>query len=101
MIAMRGKRDNQGKMFFTIDVEARVRADHPLRSLKRMVDRHLHSLQERFETAYARTGRPSVPPERLLKALLLQALYSIRSEPEKMPGTDPDQRHNDRFAAPC
>ncbi|HEX4130612.1 MAG TPA: transposase, partial [Pirellulales bacterium] len=72
------------------DVEARVRADHPLRSLKRIVDRHLHSLQERFEAAYARTGRPSVPPERLLKALLLQALYSIRSESQLVERIDTD-----------
>jgi hypothetical protein len=49
MIAMRGKRDNQGKMFFTIDVEARVRADHPLRSLKRIVDQSARSFRGRHE----------------------------------------------------
>jgi transposase len=61
-------------------VEDRIRPDHPLRDIKRRTDRILDSLHARFEAAYSATGRPSVPPERLLKALLLMALYSIRSE---------------------
>jgi transposase len=61
-------------------VEDRIRADHPLRDIKRRTDRILESLHPKFEAAYSTTGRPSVPPERLLKALLLMALYSVRSE---------------------
>ncbi len=67
-------------MFYTIDVEARIRADHPLRALKRRFDGALRGLDALFARAYSQQGRPSVPPERLLKALLLMALYSIRSE---------------------
>jgi transposase len=77
---MRGHLVPQGKLFFTIDVESRIRADHPLRSLKRTVDEILRGLSDKFAAAYSQVGRPSVPPERLLKALLLMALYSIRSE---------------------
>lgn len=77
---MRGQSDRQSAMFYVIDIESRIVADHPLRSIKRRVDEALRALSSRFAKAYSDTGRPSVPPERLLKALLLQALYSIRSE---------------------
>jgi transposase len=87
---MRGRQEPQGKLFFTIDVESRIRADHPLRALKRMVDDILRGLSERFEAAYSSTGRPSVPPERLLKALLLMALYSVRSERQLVERIDTD-----------
>lgn len=87
---MRGRREPQGKLFFTIDVESRIRADHPLRALKRTVDEILRDLGEQFEQAYSLIGRPSVPPERLLKALLLMALYSIRSERQLVERIDTD-----------
>lgn len=77
---MRGKTSRQPSMWYTIDLEEMVAADHPLRPIKRLVDAELSRMSERFSKAYSREGRPSVPPERLLKALLLQALYSIRSE---------------------
>lgn len=77
---MRGHADQQLPLFHTFEVEDRIRADHPLRDIKRRTDRILESLHPRFEAAYSTTGRPSVPPERLLKALLLMALYSVRSE---------------------
>lgn len=77
---MRGVKENQGELFFVIDVESRIRADHPLRALKKQVDSILRDLDEAFANAYSLKGRPGVPPERLLKALLLMALYSIRSE---------------------
>jgi transposase-like protein DUF772 len=54
--------------------------DHPLRSIRRMTDAALSRLSSRFDRLYASTGRPSIPPEQLLRALLLQSLYSIRSE---------------------
>jgi transposase len=87
---MRGRREPQGKLFFTIDVESRIRADHPLRALKRTVDGILRDLGEQFDEAYSSLGRPSVPPERLLKALLLMALYSIRSERQLVERIDTD-----------
>lgn len=77
---MRGHADHQLPLFHTFEVEDRIRADHPLRDIKRRADRILESLHPKFEAAYSTTGRPSVPPERLLKALLLMALYSVRSE---------------------
>lgn len=77
---MRGAADQQLPLFHVFEVEDRIRPDHPLRDIKRRTDRILGSLHEAFEAAYSRTGRPSVPPERLLKGLLLMALYSIRSE---------------------
>src|SRR5213083_3789192 len=60
--------------------EMRVRKDHPLRTIRAMVDEVLTQLSRRFDAMYARVGRPSIPPEKLLRAQLLQMLYSIRSE---------------------
>lgn len=77
---MRGRKDSQTQFFYSIDVEARIRRDHPLRALKRKIDEVLAGLDALLSQAYSAQGRPSVPPERLLKALLLMALYSIRSE---------------------
>jgi transposase len=87
---MRGKQSDQPQMFFTIDVESRIRRDHPLRGLKRTVDDILRELGPRFDAAYSPTGRPSVPPERLLKALLLMTLYSVRSERQLVERIDTD-----------
>lgn len=67
-------------MFFAIDVEAMIDASHPLRAIKSRVDAEPRSMSRLFARAYPNTGRPGVPPETLLKALLLQALYGIRSE---------------------
>ena len=77
---MRGRADEPVPLFHTFSVEERIRADHPLRDVKRRVDRILTSMSSRFAAAYSTNGRPSVPPDRLLKALLLMTLYSIRSE---------------------
>ncbi|QDT15064.1 Transposase DDE domain protein [Alienimonas californiensis] len=87
---MRGQADRQPKMFFSIDLESRIRPDHPLRPLKKRVDAILAGLNERFSAAYSRTGRPGVPPERLLKALLLMAIYSVRSERQLVERIDTD-----------
>jgi transposase len=67
-------------MFSYITPEARVRPDHPLRPIRTMTDAALQRLSTRFDRLYSATGRPSIPPEKLLRALLLQLLYSIRSE---------------------
>lgn len=77
---MPGQVDPQLPLFHTFEVEDRIRSDHPVRDIKRRTDRILAALHPRFEAAYSLTGRPRVPPERLLKALLLMALYSVRSE---------------------
>jgi transposase len=77
---MRGNQDFQGAMFSYISLEERVPAAHPLRKLRAVVDALLATMNREFDAVYARRGRPSVPPEMLLKALLLQILFSIRSE---------------------
>ena len=87
---MRGRADCQGKLFFSIDVASRIRPDHPLRPIKKTVDGILRQLRPRLEAAYSHTGRPSVPPERLLKALLLMGLYSVRSERQLVERIDTD-----------
>jgi transposase len=87
---MRGRADDQLPLFHVFSVEDRIRPDHPLRDVKRRVDRILAGLSQRFAQAYSRTGRPSVPPERLLKALLLMALYSVRSERQLCERVDTD-----------
>jgi len=77
---MRGKPDYQSQIYYPIDIEAWIAPDHPLRGVKRRADAVLGGMRKDFDRAYAKLGRPSIPPEMLLKALLLQALYSIRSE---------------------
>jgi transposase len=79
-VPMRGDDPRHDGMFSYITPEARVRPDHPLRPIRRMTDAALERLSSRFDRLYSTTGRPSIPPEKLLRALLLQMLYSIRSE---------------------
>lgn len=67
-------------MFSYLSPEQRVRRDHPLRAIRSMADEALSSMSERFDAMYAKTGRPSIPPEKLLRAQLIQMLYSVRSE---------------------
>jgi transposase len=77
---MRGDDQQQNHMFSYLSPESRVRKDHPLRAIRIMVDEVLTQLSRRFDTMYAWVGRPSIAPEKLLRAQLLQMLYSIRSE---------------------
>jgi transposase len=77
---MRGRDRQSSGLFSYVDLEARVPADHPLRPIRAIVDDALRELSGGFETLYSHLGRPSIPPERLLRALLLQAFYSVRSE---------------------
>jgi transposase len=77
---MRGADEQPGSMFSYVSLEERVPPDHPLRAIRRITDRALERLSPRFGTLYINFGRPSIPPEKLLRALLLQALYTIRSE---------------------
>jgi transposase len=85
---MRGPDEKQGEVFSYIPREHRIPRDHPLRRIRMMVDRGLDELWSHFEALYGRRGRPSIAPERLLRALLLQALYSIRSETQLMEQLD-------------
>src|SRR5438552_8748535 len=77
---MRGNDQQTGRMFSYVSPEERVPDDHPLREIRRITDRALERLSPRFDTLYIKFGRPSIPPEKILRALLLQALYTIRSE---------------------
>lgn len=77
---MRGDEKQQGGMFSYVSMEERVPQDHPLRPIRRLVEQILATMSKRFDELYAENGRPSIPPERLLRALLLQMFYSIRSE---------------------
>ena len=80
---MRGHIDQQPNLYVQINLEDLVPADHPLRPIKRMADEALAAMSRTLTSSYAskaRGGRPSVPPEQLLKAMLLMSLYTIRSE---------------------
>src|ERR1019366_8444014 len=77
---MRGHDKQQSDMFSYLSPEVRVRKDHPLRAIRRMADQALENMTRRFDAMYAKTGRPSIPPEKLLRAQLIQMLYSVRSE---------------------
>ena len=81
---MRGTDGRSGELFSYVDLEAGVPADHPLRAIREMVNAALAALSADFARLYARSGRPSIPPEMLLRAMLLQAFYSIRSERQLM-----------------
>jgi transposase len=77
---MRGSDRHTEGLFSYVSCEQRVPADHPLRAILRIADAALAALSGEFQQLYAANGRPSIPPERLLRALLLQAFYSVRSE---------------------
>ena len=77
---MRGDDQQQSGMFSYVSLEERIPQDHPLRPIRQTVDEIFRSMNREFDSLYAKTGRPSIPPERLLRALLLQIFYSVRSE---------------------
>ena len=77
---MRGTDDKQASMFSVVSPEKRIPADHPLRRIKALADEILVGMSATFDAMYSKTGRPSIPPERLLKAQVLIALYSVRSD---------------------
>lgn len=85
---MRGGDVGTEGLFSYVSCEARVPASHPLRPIRAMVDEVMEVLSVDFEGMYAKTGRPSIPPEKLLRALLLQAFYSVRSERQLMEQID-------------
>jgi transposase len=77
---MRGPDEQTNHMFSYLSPEQRVRADHPLRAIRRLTDEVFRTLSPRFSAMYSAIGRPSIPPEQLLRALILQSLYTVRSE---------------------
>lgn len=81
---MRGSDEQSGSLFSYVDLEARVRGDHPLRAIREIANGALEFLTADFGALYSRLGRPSIPPEQLLRAMLLQAFYGIRSERQMM-----------------
>jgi transposase len=81
---MRGADRRTGELFSYVDLESRVRADHPLRKIRDVVNATLLSMSADFSELYSHLGRPGIPPERLLRALLLQCFYSVRSERQLM-----------------
>jgi transposase len=85
---MRGDDEGQGAVFSYVGLEQRVPKDHPLRAIRRMTDAALQELDAQFESLYARRGHPSIAPEKLIRAQLLQVLYSIRSERQLMEQLD-------------
>ena len=87
---MRGLDERTGTLFSYVDLEARIRPDHPLRPIRAIVNEALADLEGAFAPLYAQVGRPSIPPEKLLRAMLLQAFYSIRSERQLMERLETD-----------
>jgi transposase len=81
---MRGADHHNERLFSYVRPDSRVPADHPLRAIRKITDAALASLSDRFDKLYSDIGRPSIPPEKLLRALLLQAFYSVRSERQLM-----------------
>lgn len=87
---MRGGDERTEGLFSDVSCEARVPSGHPLRPIRGIVDEALAVLSPEFERLHSRIGRPSIPPEKLLRALLLQAFYSVRSERQLMEQLDYD-----------
>ena len=85
---MRGEDERQEVVFSYVNTEQRIPADHPLRGIRVLLEKSLGELSLHFDGLYAQRGRPSIAPERLLRALLLMVLYSIRSERQLMEQID-------------
>src|SRR5579863_7049609 len=81
---MRGSDKRSGELFSYVDLEHRVRQDHPLRAIRSLTDAALAAVSADFAALYSGMGRPSIPPEMLLRSMLLQAFYSVRSERQLM-----------------
>ena len=81
---MRGMDETRGSLFSYVDLEERIPPRHPLRKIRQVVNDALASLDAEFEALYTDFGRPSIPPERLIRASLLQILFSVRSERQLM-----------------
>src|ERR1700733_2388952 len=87
---MRGQDKRNGSLFSYVNLEDKVRPDHPLRTIRTLVNEAFASMSPQFAGLYPGIGRPSIPPEQLLRAMLLQAFYSVRSERQLMERIDFD-----------
>lgn len=87
---MRGETSNQSELFSYVSLESRIPVDHPIRKIRKVVDKALSDMDSTFDDMYSITGRPSIPPEQLIRALLLQILFTIRSERQLMERLDYD-----------
>lgn len=87
---MRGQSKTQAVLFSYVDLESRIPASHPIRKVRRIVDQALIELESAFSEMYSVVGRPSIPPEQLIRALLLQIFFTIRSERQLMERLDYD-----------
>jgi transposase len=94
---MRGGDYRSEGLFSYVSCEARVPADHSLRAIRAIVDEALEVMSADFDAMYSRIGRPSIPPEKLLRALLLQAFYTIRSERQLMEQMDYNPQPSPHF----
>src|SRR5262245_31903260 len=90
---MRGNEDYQEEVFSYLPLEKRVPQNHPLRKIREITDRALAELSLWFDQLYSKTGRPSIPPEQLMRALVLQVLYTMRSERQLMDQIDGSWRY--------
>ena len=90
---MRGNENQQEEVFSYLPLEKRLGPEHPLRKIRTMAERALGELGAWFDRLYSQTGRPSIPPEQLLRALILQALYTIRSERQLLDQIDGNWRY--------
>jgi transposase len=97
---MRGTDRRTGELFSYVDLESRVRTDHPLRKIREVVNATLLAMSADFAGLYSSLGRPGIPPERLLRALLLQCFYSVRSERQLIPPPQSFLRHPRRPIEP-
>src|SRR4029079_19153279 len=88
---MRGSDERSGSLFSYVDLEARVRGDHPLRTVREIANETLSNLSKAFAVLYTDFGRPSIAPEKLLRSMLLQAFYGIRSERQLMERLEVDR----------
>ena len=89
---MRGEDRTSGELFSYVDIEARIAEKHPLRAMRRLTNAALAELDAAFSALYEACGRPSIPPERLLRATPLQLLYTIRSERQLVERIEFDMR---------
>jgi len=87
---MRGESNPQSSLFSYVSLESRIPENHPIRKVRKIVDQALEEMEPEFEGMYSSNGRPSIPPEQLIRALLLQILFSIRSERQLMERLDYD-----------
>src|ERR1039457_480687 len=98
---MRGEDHKQAAMYSYVTLAQRIPADHPGGQIRILVDRALERMDAQLEQLYSTTGRPSIAPERLLRATLLMVLFSIRSERQLMEQMNRSEEHTSELQSPC